>query len=596
MNYLEIIKDKANIVDIISEKINVIKKGRNIKALCPFHDDKNPSLVISESKQLFKCFSCGMGGDVVKFLMEFEKISFKEALKILAERYNVALPSSFNLKDTTYIDLYLLEKTINQITANTYHDYLYKGAEASLGRKYLIKRKINQEALTTFKIGYAPNKKDFLLNILKKKYSPEKIIKTTLVKKNYYNEYIDFFFTRVIFPIVNEKNEVLGFGGRALKEKQEPKYLNSLEAPWFKKREILYGFRESYQNILKKRAVYLVEGYFDVIAFYQIGLPAVAPLGTSFTKEQVTKIKRYVDKVFLVFDSDPAGVTASLKAIRLLMENEVDGYIITLPAGQDPFDVVSEWAEEKVFDFFAKNQKPIQTYLLDYYNPHKQASPVLKKEYLQEILQYYQVIRDKYLKQNFAEEIEKLFRIAPEKYYQQNQQVRKPVSTPAKKNPSLTTKERELIIFLCNHPSYLNSAKAVLKSTDFEDSFSGYIYKKLILHNNPDFIKIENILKLFAKPDEKVIVDFIISKVVKTSSTSSNQEVPQAENVKEEFENRISFLKLENLKNKIEKINIIIKESIKENNDEKREKLQEEKEVLTKEKENLENFLRSSSF
>ncbi len=592
MNLLETIKERANIVDVIQERLSLNRKGKTIKALCPFHDDKSPSLVISENKQIFKCFSCGMGGDVVKFLMEYDKISFKEALKKLAAHYHISLPKTFNLKNTQYIDPHLKEKTILQTAANAYHRYLLKGKEASSARQYLTKRKITRESLATFKIGYAPIKRDFLTKIIFKKQDEEKLLQTNLIKNDYRENFRDFFNHRIVFPIINEKNETLGFGGRALGDAQEPKYINSSEMPWFKKREILYGFRESYQIMLKKRMLYLVEGYFDVLAFHALNLPAAAPMGTSLTKEQLLKLKRYIDKLYLTMDCDEAGTKANLKAIYILMELEIDAYVITLPKGQDPFDLATNLQEDEVYRYLERHQKPIHEYLLEHYQPAEGTSLIEKKKNFQEIMGYYHVVKDKYLKQNLNDLIKKRFQISAEEYQagqkikprSQQKLIKKPAAVP-----SIITKERELIIFLCSYPSYIKATNSIFDLEDFSDGLAKHIYKKLLYNRSSNLEKIENILQLFPKPEEKPVVDFIIGKTIKFEKDDSKLN-PMA--IEEDFKDRISLLKLAQLNREKTSINELILKSIKLNHLKKVAQLEERKMTLIKEQEKLKNFVK----
>ena len=593
MDLLETIKNRSNIVDVVQERLNIVRKGKVIKALCPFHDDKTPSLIVSESKQIFKCFSCGMGGDIVTFLMEYDKINFKEALKQLATRYGINLPRTFNLKNTEHIDPYLREKTINQMATDVYHRYLLKGKGAAPAREYLIKRNINKKALTMFKIGYAARKKDFLTKIILEKKSFEKVLKTNLIKKDYGEVVRDFFNHRIIFPIINEKNETLGFGGRSLDDEQVPKYINSAEGPWFKKREILYGFRESYQMMLKKQTVYVVEGYFDVLAFYSLGLPTVAPMGTSLTKEQLLKLKRYVNKIHLVMDNDRAGIEANLKAIAILMELEINAYVITLKPKQDPFDLATNLEEAEVHRYLNDYQKPIYEYLLEYYTPPKGASPIEKKQNFVKVVSYYRLIKDEYLKKNFDDMIKEHFQISAEEYNLKTSTHQKHLAPKRNTSHLMSTKERELVAFLCFHPSYIKSTSSIFSTEDFLDDFAKHIYKKLLYNNSASFKKIENILKLFSKPQEKAIVDFIIGETIKNDH---NQKAKSSVAIiEEEFKDRVSLLKLEHLKRKKNIVNESILKSIKLNEREKIIQLDEEKLTLIKEQNKLKNFVNSFS-
>ncbi len=661
MNLLETIKSRVNIVDEIEDRIEIIRRGRSISALCPFHDDKNPSLTISESKQLFKCFSCGMGGDVVKFVMEYEKIPFKTTLKKLAVKYGIPLPSNFNLREAIMHDAHISEKTMHEQAMDLYQRYLLQALKAREGRDYLKKRKISRELIERFKIGFACSsfRKNFLFQYLLKKNSAEKILSTNLVKKNNYGEEQDFFYKRIMFPIRNEKSEVLGFGGRAIQDEQMPKYINSPESGWFKKGELLYGLYESYQLMIKKKIVYIVEGYFDVMALYNIELPAVSPLGTSLTLEQTRKLKRYADKIYLVMDSDEAGVKATLRAIAHVLQLELDAYVISLPSGQDPFDFVQGKKKNEVINFFEEREKHVYDYVIAQFDPSKTNSDNEKKKYFLEVLNFFSLVKDDFLRENFSEKIKEKFKIAPLDYLKRNYLRKKPLTKFKKPEYSqgfsqsfregrkgregressgvrkpentmaLSLKERELVIFLCQHPAYINKARSTLSKNNFVDQMARYIFQKLVENFSPQIKKIQDVFALFVDPQEKVVVDFITSKLLEqhpersdanTPNTSNTSNTPNASNkpkpslglgpnyIEELFQNKIAVIKINHIKLRKQKITELIKESS-EVGSEVRSKgeregeadkeiydLMEEKQTIIQEEENLKKFLEEKPF
>jgi len=348
---LEEIKSKIDIVDFISEYINLSKTGQNYRALCPFHPEKTPSFFVSPSKQIFHCFGCGKGGDVLSFLMEYEKLSFIEALSILATKAGIEFQIN---KSSTYSiskdKLYRIYEIATEI-------YSKKLSESQIAQKYLTERGINQESIEIFKIGYASEEKDFLYQQLKKLGLDEKIIKTSGLVSNF----MDFFRNRIIIPIHDLTGRIVAFGGRLIEQESTlPKYINSTDTPIFKKGNSIFGLWQAKPYIRQKGYAILMEGYIDVILSHQYGFKnSVAPLGTALTQEQLNKLKNFTNKVVIVFDSDEAGIQATEKILQTLFHKGFIVKIARLPDRQDPASILQRYGEKTFKNFIAKALSPV---------------------------------------------------------------------------------------------------------------------------------------------------------------------------------------------------------------------------------------------
>lgn len=333
-NIIEEIKDRANIVDIISDYVTLQKRGANYQGLCPFHSEKTPSFVVSENKQIFTCFGCGAKGDVIEFLKRQDNLTFMEAVEKLANRYGINLENrGFNQDKKN--DIYY---EINREAAIFFYKSLLK--ENSRGLKYVGSRKISADTIYEFGIGYADEEWDSLYKYLKSKNYDEKfMIELGLISKSK-GKYYDKFRDRLIFPIKDVRGRVIGFGGRSLGDDM-PKYLNSPENKIFQKKNNLYGLNLSKDNIAKENRAILVEGYMDVVSLYQNGVKSVAAsLGTALTENQGKLLKRYAKNVILSYDSDNAGITAAIRGGEILKKQGIKVKVLNVDEGKDPDEYI----------------------------------------------------------------------------------------------------------------------------------------------------------------------------------------------------------------------------------------------------------------
>ena len=343
---IKAIKNTADIVEIVSETVILKKAGKNYLGLCPFHTEKTPSFTVSPDKQIFYCFGCRAGGNVFSFLMKQDGLQFPEAAKMLAQRYGIEIPAEMRSAGQTRRanDRERL-LAINRQARDFFHQRLVKSPLGQAGRDYLAKRGISQEIIENFQLGYVPDGWDHLLNQLASKKMPPRLLEKAglvVLKKNQ-KGYYDRFRNRIIFPIFDVSNQVIGFGGRVLDDAL-PKYLNSPETAVYNKSRSLYGLNRAKRECRKSGKVYIVEGYFDVLALHLNGIEnTVATLGTALTPEHMRVLKGFAEQAILIFDSDEAGIKAAKRSTGLFRQANIEGRIVVLPTGYDPDAYVREF-------------------------------------------------------------------------------------------------------------------------------------------------------------------------------------------------------------------------------------------------------------
>lgn len=356
------IQNSVDIVDIISEAVLLKQAGRNFTGLCPFHSEKAPSFSVSREKQMFYCFGCGVGGNVFSFLVKHEGLSFVEAVRKLARRVGIELPEhGMSPEIKKRIDEKEQLYALNQEAVVFFRDCLL-GAKGKRALDYLKRRGINKEVIDFFQLGYAPAGWDNLVQLFSKKKTPlDSVEKAGLIASRQSGRgFYDRFRQRIIFPISDTRNKVVGFGGRVMDESL-PKYLNTPETPIFNKSKNLYGLNLTKMACREASEAFVVEGYFDLIALYQHGVKnVVATLGTSLTPDHIRMLKGFVKKVVLVFDSDNAGSKAAIRSIPLFRQENVEARVMVLPKEHDPDSFIFKFgdkafyqAAEKALDIIA---------------------------------------------------------------------------------------------------------------------------------------------------------------------------------------------------------------------------------------------------
>lgn len=341
------VRNTADIVDLISEYVVLKKVGKNFLGLCPFHAEKTPSFTVSPEKQIFHCFGCGQGGNVFNFVMQYQNLSFPEAVRFVAKKYGIEI-SARNMSAAQKRKFAQREKLfqINEDAVDYFRKALVDTSSGERGRKYLAKRRMTPEVIERFWLGYAPMGWNNIVRYFSSKKVPLDDVETTglvIAKKG---GYYDRFRDRIIFPILDIDQRVVGFGGRSL-DNSLPKYLNSPETPVYHKRSILYGLHANKEMCRKAGSVFIVEGYFDLLSLYCHGIKnVVATLGTALTQEHLRILKGYAREFILVFDSDNAGIKAAERSLSLFAEEKANIRIVILPEGRDPDSYVFEVGSE----------------------------------------------------------------------------------------------------------------------------------------------------------------------------------------------------------------------------------------------------------
>lgn len=407
---VEEVRQRNDIVDVISSYVKLQKKGGNHVGLCPFHNEKTPSFSVSGPKQMYHCFGCGVGGNVFTFIMEYENYSFVEALKLLAERSGVALPEveySEEAKRQADIKSDLLE--INKIAAK-YYFYQLKADQGKTALQYLLGRGLSGSTIAHFGLGYSNKTSNDLYQYLKKQgYTDDLLKESGLITFDEARGVYDKFWNRVMFPIMDVNNRVIGFGGRVMGDGM-PKYLNSPETKLFDKSRNLYGM--NFARISRKPNIIICEGYMDVIALHQAGFTnAVASLGTAFTGLQANLLKRYTNEVLITYDSDAAGTKAALRAIPILKEAGLSTKIVNMNPYKDPDEFIKALGAEEF-------QRRIDNAMNSFYfeleileREYDLSDPELKTKFFNEVAKKLLVFGDELERNNYIEAVAKKYNV-----------------------------------------------------------------------------------------------------------------------------------------------------------------------------------------
>ncbi|PIW99563.1 MAG: DNA primase [Ignavibacteria bacterium CG_4_8_14_3_um_filter_37_9] len=353
---IEQIRISADIVDVISSHVQLRKRGKNFIGLCPFHNEKTPSFTVSQDKQIFHCFGCHSGGNVFKFLMEYKKISFVESIQEMAAELGITLEYENQKSEAEQSETEILYD-INTSVAKFFSDNLLKEEDGNIARKYFEERKIKPQTLRSFGLGYCPDHWDATINFLNKNnIDIEKSLQLGVIGKSDKGKLYDKFAGRMIFPIFSPNGRVIGFGGRIFDAREgAAKYLNSPESKIYHKGRTLYGLSHGKDEIRRHDLAIVVEGYMDLISLHQHGVKnVVAVSGTAFTDEQVQLLSRYTKNTVLLFDADTAGVKASMRSIEILLKQNMNIKIATLPKGEDPDSFVQKNGSDAFLDVISR--------------------------------------------------------------------------------------------------------------------------------------------------------------------------------------------------------------------------------------------------
>ncbi|MCX7784775.1 MAG: DNA primase [candidate division WOR-3 bacterium] len=454
------IREQSDIVQIISEHIPLKKVGRYYRALCPFHSEKSPSFYVSPERQIYHCFGCGAGGSVFTFLMAYEKITFPEAIKKLADRLGISIQT----ETTPYRFQPLLDAC--EFATNFFSTELMKSSQAV---EYLKKRKINPETTARFRLGYAPSG-NLLFGAAKKHGISEEILVRAglIVKKE--TGYYDWFFDRLIFPIFSLSGKIIGFGARVLDDTKEPKYLNSPETEIFRKNENLYGLFQA-KNYLYDNTPILVEGNFDLLSLVNNGINnVVAPLGTAFTQEQALLLRRFNNHLIIAFDADEAGKNATQRVLETCFKVNLEPRIIRLPDNFDPDKYINVYGKDN-FNNLMKNALDFIDFLTIIKNYN---SVFTKQTLLKELLDYIALMEGNIAQELYLNKISEVFKVTKETLVNEMRKKMSKRSTPtsskAIKPSAVNLIEEQVLSLMVNISDYALMAKQELPASAFSST------------------------------------------------------------------------------------------------------------------------------
>lgn len=487
MDIVEDIKNRISIEDLVGQYVQLKKVGRNFKGLCPFHSEKTPSFIVSPEKQLAYCFGCNKGGDVFKFIQEIEGISFQEAVSVLAEKCGLdASQSSFKKsgpkKEEKEVLIDVLSETDDFYRSNLGTDDGKKALE------YLKKRGVHEDTIEGFEIGFAPDSFDETSKYLLQKGIPKTVIgKAGLfsVGASDSSKFYDKFRGRIIFPIKDHMGRVIGFGGRAMSNDVEPKYLNSPETPIYHKGSVLYGLFQAKNAIREKDSAIVVEGYMDTIMCWQAGYKnVVASSGTALTQMQLKLLRRYTKNLYFAFDMDEAGLEATKRAYLLALEFDMDVKVVSI-AEKDPADCIKD--DPKMFEKALSEAKPFMEFYLDKVFAEFDPKDVSgKQSVFSEVLPFLQGISNKVYQDFYVRSFAKRISMKESRIYDEIGRLKLPVSHPSKiVNPeALKISLSDLLFgFLLEYPYLHEDFSDKLNESDFRGVLKN-VYKVFIANYN----------------------------------------------------------------------------------------------------------------
>ncbi len=571
------IKNSNDIVDIISQYVILKRSGRNFFGLCPFHKEKTPSFSVSPDKQIFHCFGCGAGGNVIHFISKIENIDFKESLELLAERAGITLPTLDNVADNKKQQLKEKIYEINKEVALYYHETLYKEISKP-AQEYVKKRKLDNKTLKDYCIGYAPTNSNLYKFLKEKGFTDEEILASDLVNKKG-NDFVDRFRNRLIFPIQDVRNRYIAFGGRVL-DNSLPKYINSPENIVYSKARNLYGLNLAKKSKLEK--LIIVEGYMDVVSLHQRGIEnVVASCGTALTEAQGRLLRKYAEKIIISYDSDAAGQAATLRGLEILSNLGCDIRILQMEGAKDPDEYVIKYGNARFNNLVDKAISLIEF-----------KTKVLKKDlnlenvndkikFLNEIAKLLSTVDNKMEQEVYMDKISREYNISKEAIYAEinklnysRNQGKKTLESNYKKSniikkkeilPETLIKRENMIIgiLLNGKTKVYEQIKNILLPEDFKKEENKEIMQKLYEEFEKGNSNINNILEIFndneeiisiltgimaddyeIKDDKKAIED-LINNYKKEKLTNRKKEIIESLNSKDIDKQEIAVLEKE---------------------------------------------------
>ena len=492
---LEEVRSSNDIVDVISQYIHLKRSGRNYFGLCPFHNEKSPSFSVSPDKQIFHCFGCGVGGNVISFISKIEGIGFKESIEVLAERANIVLPKNDSSIDSEREELKSKVYKVNTFAAEYYHKRIYETG-SKIAQEYVKKRQLNNETLQSFKIGYSGSFDELYQALKKEGFQDKEILESGLVNKNDNGKYIDRYRNRLMIPILDERNRVIGFGGRVLDD-SKPKYINSPENIVYSKGRNLFGL-----NVAKKgdtKRLLIVEGYMDAISLHQRGITnVVASLGTALTTQQGWLLRKNTEQVILGFDSDGAGQTAVLRAMEVMQNMGCDIRVLQMTGAKDPDEYILKYGSARFQNLLDNAISLIEFKIKVLQKDLNLENASDKIKLLNEIAKLISKVDNTIEREIYIEKLAKGYNISKEAIYAEVNKLQyankkgtnileKEKTIIAKKriqknqeiSEEIRKRENTIIAILINSVETYNTIKEKIKIEDFKDEINKKIIKQI---------------------------------------------------------------------------------------------------------------------
>jgi len=492
---LQRIRDATDITDVVGEHVQLSKKGRNLFGLCPFHNENSPSFSVSPERQIYHCFGCGAGGNVFKFIQEIDRVSFVEAVTFLAQRASISLPQH-DAQSRAHSEASDEIYRANELANKYYHHMLLNDSAGQNALTYLRDRRLSDETIERFELGYAPAEWDGLLKVAGRRgLNPQALERAGLaLQRQSGNGYYDRFRDRATFAINNLSNRTIGFGARALQPEQEPKYLNSPETAIYHKGQVLYGLSHTRDAIRRSDTVIVVEGYMDLLSMVQAGIEnVVATSGTALTEDHCRALARYAHKIVLLFDGDAAGSNAAMRGVEIALGSGADARIVSLPSEHDPDTFVQTEGTDALLALAENGQSALDFYLNQISKQHDLNSVQGKSQAIETLKPLLARLRDAVRRDLMMREVAQRLSVDEGALRQemhhvvqrQQRTARTPSAEPAKTEnhiPEPPRREREFIGLLLHYPQYIRAASDQLDVEGLESTACRTLLQTLYDH------------------------------------------------------------------------------------------------------------------
>ena len=562
---IEEVRQSNDIIEVISQYVHLKRKGRSYFGLCPFHNEKSPSFSVSPDKQIFHCFGCGVGGNVITFISKIEGLGFKETIEVLAERAKIELPIDNNA-DNSKEELKAKVYKVNAYAAEYYHKRLFE-SRSKMGQEYVKQRKLNMETIESYKIGFSGNFDELYKELRKQGFHDEEILESGLVNKTDNGKYIDRYRNRLMIPIFDVRNRVIGFGGRVLDD-SKPKYINSPENIVYSKGRNLFGLNVAKKGDIKK--LLIVEGYMDVISLHQRGITnVVAALGTALTPQQGWLLRKNTEQVILGFDSDGAGQTAIMRAMEVMQNMGCDIRILQMTGAKDPDEYILKYGSarfQKLLDE-AISLIEFKVKILKQNLNLENAGDKIK--FLNEIAKLFSKIDNTIEQEIYIEKIADGYNISKEAIFGQVNKLQyankkdekvlekaKPVIVKREKKENYVSsevqrREKTIISMIVNTPEMYNKIKENISVEDFKDEENKEILSKIYEKCEQNDVNVNSILNLLDENIQNKLTEIMTEDYGITDSNKAFEDI-RLKYQREKLEKRRDEL-LEKIENEIDK-------------------------------------------